>query len=470
MTTTKAPADRNRIIREALQRGEQHLRRVAGLSLGVKPDAQTIRRHLDQTYAFTEAIPPADLVDDVAGMLEDWSLHTIHPRYFGYFNPTPLPEAVAGDLLAAIYNPQLAVWSHSPAAVEMEQHVLRWLTDRFGLPAETCGGHFTSGGSEANFTAVIAALTSGLPEYGRRGLAGIAARPTIYQSAGAHDSFTKICHMTGLGHEALRVVPVDDAWRMDLDALHDRLDADRSAGHDPVMVVATAGTTAAGIIDPLETMAAVCRDHDVWFHVDAAWGGAAMLSPKLRDHLRGIEEADSITCDAHKWLNVTMGAGMFFCRDTDILREAFRVSTDYMPGLTEGTVDPYVTSAQWSRRFIGLKLFMALARLGERGYAEMIEGQADVGDYLARRLEDEGWIHVSSSPLPVCCVTHPRIEAGETGVDEVLARVLEGGRAWISKVRLGPRSALRACITSRRTTRDDIDVLVEEMNAAVAGA
>ena len=193
-----------------------------------------------------------------------------------------------------------------------------------------------------------------------------------------------------------------------------------------------------------------------------------MLSPRLRRHLAGIELADSITCDAHKWFNVTMGAGMFFCRDAHVLEEAFRVSTDYMPGLTEGVVDPYVMSVQWSRRFIGLKLFMALASHGERGYTDMIEDQARIGDYLKERLEAAGWLHVSRSPLPICCVTHPRIEAGEVTVDEVLDRVLAGGRAWLSKVSLGSdRPALRACITSRLTTRDDIEVLIDEMNAAV---
>jgi len=458
----------NEIIPEALRRGNEYLDRLNELPVSCAQDPMVIRRHLEQTYSFAHPMPATELVDDVAGMLETWAVQTLHPRYFGYFNPTPLHEAVAGDLMAAIYNPQLAVWSHGPAAVEMEQHVLRWLAGKFGLPVETSGAHFTTGGSEANFTAVVAALTSRLPDYARQGLAGIDARPTIYHSAGAHDSFTKICHMTGLGRDALRVVPLDDQMRMDLGALSARLEADRGAGERPIMVIATAGTTAAGIIDPLEETAAVCRENDAWFHVDAAWGGAAVLSPRLKKYLRGIEMADSITCDAHKWLNVTMGAGMFFCRDAHVLDEAFRVTTDYMPGLTEGVVDNFVTSVQWSRRFIGLKLFLALASRGGSGYAEMIEGQAEVGDYMKERLEEAGWVHVSSSPLPVCCVTHPRIEAGDTRVDTVLEKVLTSGQAWISKVKLGDRWALRACVTSCLTTREDIDVLVTEMNAAVA--
>jgi glutamate/tyrosine decarboxylase-like PLP-dependent enzyme len=452
------------IVTLALRRGGAYLDELAELRVAAAPDAAAIRAHLQQTYSFDQPIPARELVDDVACMLETWAVQTIHPRYFGYFNPTPLPAAIAGDLLAAIYNPQLAVWTHGPAAVEMEQHLLRFLAGRFGLPAGG-GAHFTTGGSEANLTAVIVALTAKLPQYGERG-AG-AARPTIYVSAAAHDSFTKICHMTGIGRTALRVVAVDDGMRLDVGALAKLLAADRAAGRTPVMIVGTAGTTAAGIIDPLAQIAAVCREHRVWFHADAAWGGAAALSERLRPLLRGIEQADSITCDAHKWLNVTMGAGMLFCRDAADLRAAFRVDTDYMPELTAGTVDSFIHSVQWSRRFIGLKLFMALAGRGARGYAEMIEQQAGVGDYLRGQLSAAGWQHVAVSPLPLCCVTHPRIEAGEADLDGVLQTVLGGGKAWISKVKLGGRGALRACITSRLTTPHDIDVLVAEMNAAL---
>lgn len=456
------------ILRRALQRSEQFFASVAGQPVLHTPSAEAIRAHLSSRYGFEQPLPPAQLVDDVGRMLQDWAVHVVHPRYFGYFNPTPQPAAVAADLLASTFNAQLAVWSHAPAAVEMEQHVLRWLVERFGLPVDTTAAHFTSGGSEANFTAVIAALTSRFPEYGRRGLAALGARPTIHVSAGAHDSFTKICHTTGLGRDALRVVPVDEGRKMDLGALQVSLERARAAGDQPLLVVATAGTTAAGIIDPLEGVATICEREWLWLHVDAAWGGAAAISPSLRPLLAGIERADSITCDAHKWLSVTMGTGMVFVRNGEVLGEAFRVATDYMPDLTAGVVDPYVTSVQWSRRFIGLRLFMAVAALGEPGYVAMIEQQAAIGRYLASRLEAEGWFHVTRTPLPVVCVTHPRIESGELELDAVLETILRRGRVWISKVKLGEHTALRACICSYQTTEPDVEALIDEMNAAVA--
>ena len=455
------------IIREALSLGEAFVSRTAQLPVLDEPSPTAVQGHLVERYTFERPMEPDELVADVGQMLEQWAVQTIHPRYFGYFNPTPLREAIAADLITAFYNPQLAVWSHAPAAVEIERHVLDWVAQKLGQP-DSATAHFTSGGSEANLTAAIAALTAKVPGYGSHGLAGQLAPPIIYHSEGAHDSFTKICHMTGVGRAGLRVVPVDESLRMDIRALRDQMSADAEDGLRPVMVVATAGTTAAGVIDPLGEVHQVCDEFDAWFHVDAAWGGAAALSPTLRPHLAGIEIADSVTCDAHKWFNVTMGAGMFFSPHRDVVERAFRVSTDYMPDLDRGSVDPFVTSAQWSRRFIGLKLFMALAALGESGYASMLDQQAELGAYLRSSLSHAGWIHLSESPFPVSCVTHPDFEERPGALDETLDHVLRGARVWISKVRLGNREALRACVTSRLATRGDIDALIQEMDIAVA--
>jgi glutamate/tyrosine decarboxylase-like PLP-dependent enzyme len=236
-------------------------------------------------------------------------------------------------------------------------------------------------------------------------------------------------------------------------------------------VAATAGTTAAGIIDPLEELAALCARERLWLHVDAAWGGAAALCPRLREHLRGLERADSLTCDAHKWLAAPMGAGMFFCRHPGAVAESFRVAASYMPEPTRQTVDPYVTSVQWSRRFIGLKVFLTLAELGEEGLAALIESQASLGEELRGRLEAAGWLLVNRTPLPVVCATHPRILEGGTTVKAVVERVLAGGRAWVSEVLLAGRTpAVRACITNYRTTSADVAFLVGELDRCLVEA
>jgi len=424
---------------------------------------EEIRCHLTSRYDFTKPLDLDDVGADVERMLQAWQVHVTHPRYFGLFNPSVTLASVVADTLVAMYNPQLATWRTSPAANEIERHTLAWLTGKFGLPASAIAS-FTNGGAEANLSAVIVALTQTFPEYGDGGLRRLGAAPAIYLSDQAHHSFNKIAHMTGLGRRAIRTVATDSYLKMDLDDLARRVAEDRRNGFAPFMVVGTAGTTAAGVIDPLADLASFCRSQGLWFHVDAAWGGAAIISPRLRDHLGGIEAADSITCDAHKWFSVPMGAGMFFCRHPDAVGEAFRVEASYMPGKTAGPVlDPYTTSVQWSRRFIGLKLFLALAQHGESGYVEIIEHEARMGDVLRESLRRAGWRGGNTTPLPVVCFTRDGLVTAK-----FLAALYDRQIAWMSEVRLGDGApVLRACITSFRTTESDIDWVVREMGRLV---
>jgi glutamate/tyrosine decarboxylase-like PLP-dependent enzyme len=423
----------------------------------VTPDE--IRRHLSR-YDFQKSTPLEEVVADVERMLQTWQVQVTHPRYFGLFNPSVTLASIVADMLVAMYNPQLAAWRTSPAANEIERHTLGWLTAKFGLPAET-SATFTSGGAEANLSAVVVALTRAFPLYGEQGLSGMDAAPAIYVSGEAHHSFSKIAHMTGLGRQSIRLIEVDDQLKMDIKDLERRVDEDRRHGFAPFMVVGTAGTTAAGAIDPLPQLADFCRREGLWLHVDAAWGGAGVISPVLRHYLTGIEAADSITCDAHKWFSVPMGAGMFFCRHPDAVAEAFRAETTYMPGKTSGPVaDPYTTSVQWSRRFIGLKLFLALAQRGEAGYAAMIEHQTRMGNLLRELLNSTGWQIMNDTPLPVVCFTREGL-----AVDGFLAALYERQIAWMSQVRLrGGPPVVRACVTSFRTTESDIKSVVSEIN------
>ena len=424
-----------------------------------------IRRHLASRYDFTMPLALDDVCADVEQMLRTWQVQVTHPRYFGLFNPSVVRPSVVADLLSAMYNPQLASWRTSPAANEIERHTLAWLIGKFGLPAAAIGT-FTTGGAEANLSAVIVALTRAFPEYGDRGLRHLGTWPTIYLSAEAHHSFNKIAHMTGLGRRALRTVATDRYLKLDVEDLARQVADDRRRGFAPFMVVGTAGTTSAGAIDPLPDLARFCRAEELWFHVDAAWGGAAILSPRLKGHLAGIDAADSITCDAHKWFSVPMGAGMFLCRHPNAVVEAFRAETSYMPDSAAGPLlDPYRSSVQWSRRFIGLKLFLALAQQGESGYIEMIEHQARMGDALREALVRAGWRIVNSTPLPLVCFSRD----GLINAD-FLAALYQRQIAWMSEVRLGDNApVLRACITSFRTTESDIECVVREMSALTAG-
>jgi glutamate/tyrosine decarboxylase-like PLP-dependent enzyme len=418
-----------------------------------------IRNHLASRYHFQNELPLEDVVQDAERMLRIWQVQVTHPRYLGLFNPAVTLPSVIAETLVGLYNPQLANWRTSPVGNEIERHTLGWLTAKFGLPKDAIAT-FTSGGTEANLSAVVVALSHAFPGYGENGLRGLSAPPSLYLTDQAHHGFNKIAHTVGIGRKAVRPVKTDRALKLDVDHLRRQVRKDRQEGWAPFLVVGTAGTTAAGVIDPLPEIAQFCRDESLWFHADAAWGGAAVLSPVLKKHLAGIEHADSITCDAHKWLSVPMGCGMFFCRHRESVSRAFHAEVTYVSGEQTGPVfNPLANSAQWSRRFNGLKLFLALANLGESGYAAMIEQQARLGNVLRRALTASGWKLANETPLPLVCFTREHLDA-----TAFLTALHRRQIAWMSEARIDGAPVLRACITNFRTTEADIHQIVDEMN------
>ncbi|MGI9309331.1 MAG: pyridoxal phosphate-dependent decarboxylase family protein, partial [Gammaproteobacteria bacterium] len=243
---------------------------------------------------FSEPESISKLLDWTVTNMEIGLVQTTHPRYFGLFNPAPTLPAELADRIAAAFNPQICVWSHAPVAVEIENHVIEQICRRVGMP-DGSGGHFTSGGSEANNTAVVCALTSNNADFAEKGVRAYPGQPRIYVSKESHLAWLKIAHQLGLGRHAVRLVSTDGHGRMNSEQLKDALQTDIRAGDVPVLIAATAGTTNAGVVDPLHSCADIARQFDVWFHVDAAWGGALVASPKYRGALDGMERADSIT-------------------------------------------------------------------------------------------------------------------------------------------------------------------------------
>jgi aromatic-L-amino-acid/L-tryptophan decarboxylase len=459
--------DRRRLLDAACAVVKGHPGRVRDLPVAPPVDTPDVL-HAVESFDLEGGADPVATVNAVGALLEETSVLTTHPRYFGLFNPSPLAAGIAADILTAGFNPQLAVWSHAPAAVEIEARLIREVGGWLNIADAT--GSFTTGGTEANLTATLLALHAHFPSVSSDGIRSIPGRATLYASQDSHLAWLKIAHLTGLGRRALRLVPCDGSLRMDLDALRDMLAADRASGALPFMVIATAGTTSAGIIDPLEGAAAIASRNEIWFHVDAAWAGAAACSRRLRHHLRGVEGADSVTVDAHKWLSVPMGAGMFICRHADALRAVFDVSASYMPLPTSGgALDPYVTSVQWSRRAAGLKLFLTLAVHGRRAYAQQIEDDVRLGSELRAALQADDWRVLNDTPLPVVCVTDPRREGDAAFHEGVAAAVVDSGRAWVSAVQLGGAPAVRACVISHETEESDIRSLVTAMRRARSG-
>jgi len=228
------------------------------------------------------------------------------------------------------------------------------------------------------------------------------------------------------------------------------------------MIAATAGTSNAGMIDPLAACAEIARTYGMWYHVDAAWGGGLIASERLSRALAGIEQADSTTIDAHKWFATTMACGMFITRHAAVLSNAFRVSVSFMPSNFPG-LDPYVTTMQWSRRFLGLRLFLSLAAVGWAGYGQHVERSLQLIALLKEQLLARGWRIANDSPVGVLCFEPP---PGLGDVQSIVNRVLASGRAWVATAKLEEREVIRACVTSGETTPEDIAELVNALHAA----
>jgi aromatic-L-amino-acid/L-tryptophan decarboxylase len=415
------------------------------------------------SFDFRTPQPLEDLLSWTIAQMEQGLVHVTHPRYFGLFNPAPTFPAQCADRIAATFNPQLATFTTSPVAVEIEAHVIKAVTQRAGLPAEATG-HFTSGGSEANYTALICALTRANEGFATDGARAFAGPPTFYVSRECHLAWLKIAHQVGIGRSAVRLIATDGHGRMDPVALSDAINADRATGCVPVMIAATAGTTNAGMIDPLPACDEIARTFGLWYHVDAAWGGALIASERLRHALSGIESADSVTIDAHKWFATTMCCGMFLTRHASLLSSTFQVSTSFMPS-NLAHLDPYVTSVQWSRRFLGLRLFLSLAAAGWSGYAEHVERSVDLAEDLKEQLVARRFEVVNASPLALLCFKPP---AGLGDAHAMARRVLESGRAWVAPAKFEGNEIIRACVTHGETTRDDVIALVHALETVGA--
>jgi aromatic-L-amino-acid/L-tryptophan decarboxylase len=423
-------------------------------------DMAELRREL-AAWDFAQPRPLEELLDWVIGRLEHGTVHMTHPRYFGLFNPAPNFPAQCADRIAGSFNPQLASSGSSPAPVAIEARVLAAIADRAGLPRESAG-HFTTGGSEANYTALLCALTRAEPRFATEGARAFAGAVAMYTSRECQPAWHKIAHQAGIGRQALKLIDTDGTGRMETEALRRAVRADLQRGVVPVLISATAGTTAAGMVDPLASCADIAREHGLWYHVDAAWGGAAICSERLRGQLAGIELADSVTIDAHKWLATTMGCGMYITRHPGVLSDAFQVGADFMPS-TASSLDPYLNTVQWSRRFMGLRLFLSLAAAGWSGYAAHIERAVAVIERVRESLTALGWSTPNDSRLGVLCAVPP---PGSAPVRELVRRVLASRRAWVAAATFEGRAVVRICVTHGETAPGDVEELVAALQAA----
>lgn len=461
---------RRQLLAQTVELIDGYFEQLQDLPVAPKVRSAELRKKL-QSIDFEKEQDLAEIVSSTYESLRDGGMKVAHPGYYGLFNPTPSFAGILADLLAAALNPQAGAWHHNPFGVEMERHLIKYFAARFGLPVESAYGSFTSGGSEANSTGVLLALTRQFPEFTRSGLRALTGQPVFYCSEEFHHSFEKIAHTCGLGRDAVRTIATDEQYRLRVDHLERVIQADRDKGNLPFMVVATAGTTNAGIIDPLNEIAAVCRREQLHLHADAAWGGAVILSDALKGQLKGIEHADTITFDPHKFLSVPMAAGMLIAREGRWLADTFHVETAYVPESSEIGMDNYRLSLQFSRRLIGLKLFMTLASVGRPGYAETMEQQVAMAEYLATQLRERDWHMVTEPSLAIVCFEDARTadqprEQRTVHHQAIVDAVVDTGRAWISATRIAGRPVIRVCVTSYLTRKQHIDELAQLLEQA----
>lgn len=411
------------------------------------------------------------------------------PRYYGLFNPTPLAVGVWADALCSAINQNGAAWRNAPSANVIEARVLRWLCEIVGYGAESFGT-LTSGGSEANLIALKCARDRAAGFVRDRGMrAGslpttrtqnekpsetTAGNMIVYASQQCHYSFVKSVDILGLGRENLRIVATDERFHMRPDSLRREIERDLDAGNLPVCIAGAAGATSTGIIDPLDELARIAKEYKLWFHVDGAYGGALAMSGKYKDRLRGIERADSVTIDPHKWMFVPFAAGAVLVRDgARVLRDAFDITPEYLSEERGGGADVPFDFFRYgqlgTRRFNALKIWFALKTLGVSGYAKIIERQIELTGYFAARVAElEDFECVGEVETAVCCLRFvPReMREGEgVGLDavqrELQQRIERSGEAWLSTTVLNGQRALRVNVNSFLTEQRHMDDLVE---------
>ncbi len=400
------------------------------------------------------------VLDEICREMVDQGFHVPGANYFGLMNPTPTYMGVLAEALVAGLNPQLATLARSQLASKIELETVRWIGERVGWPGGFPGGFngtFTSGGNEANFSGLALALAAKFPNSVEDGVTSISAQPVFYASAESHHSLDKSAGLLGIGRKALRRIAVNEFAQLDPQNLERAIAEDRVAGKKPFCVVATAGTTNSGTVDDLIAISEICERHDLWLHVDGAYGASAIFSDQHRSLVRGIERADSLTLDPHKWLAMPFAAGVILTSHPQILEGAFSVAAPYMPKAAGAQLpDNSRISTQWTRRMNSLKLWLTLRVHGRQGYEELIDRQLK----LARSFVD--WIEASEDfelavPQTLPIVTFRLKAAGlspqqlAAAHDTIVEEVTRDGSRWISETLVRGQSVLRMMVISYLT-------------------
>jgi aromatic-L-amino-acid/L-tryptophan decarboxylase len=396
----------------------------------------------------------------------------LHPRFWGWVQGNGIPLASFAEMMASAMNPHMAGFSQAPALVEHQ--VLEWLRQLLGMP-ETSTGVLVAGGTMANILGLAVArhVKAGF-DVRELGLQGHHARLMIYSSTEVHSWLQRACQFLGLGNMSLRKIRVNEDYEMDLEDLRKNIRADREAGLHPICVVGTAGSINVGAIDDLEGIAKICQEEDLWFHVDAAYGAFAKISPKLSHLVAGIEKVDSIGFDLHKWMSLPFEIACTLIRDGQAHKETFSMTANYLAETTRGVIAGGLPFAErgvdLTRNFKALKAWMCMKAYGINKFVRLIEQNVAQAKYLAHAIIESDKLELMAPvKLNVVCFRYVRSGLTPEQLDalneEILLRIQEKGIAVPSSTRLNGRLALRVANVNHRSRRSDFDTLLKAVIA-----
>jgi len=425
------------------------------------------------TELSAEGVPLEQLLAECRTIM-DLSRHNGHPRFFGYVASPSTPVGAYADLIASALNANITCWRSGPAGTEIERLVVRWLGSLISYDGEA-NGLLTSGGSMANLIALLIASRR-RSNVSRRGFWNAGPPMTVYASEEVHMSIAKAADILGIGRDQVRVIACDEQQRMRIDALRERIETDLREGLRPFCVVGSAGTVNTGVVDPLAAIATVADEFELWFHVDGAYGAPGVLDERKKHLFAGLDRADSVSLDPHKWLYVPVDAGCLLFRDPADAKAAFSTEdADYIK--THGYADEEAFAfwdygVELSRRFRALKVWMTLQYYGTRRLAEAVSQDISLAAYLGELVSAANDFELLAPvELSICCFRYvPRAGMSDGELNElneqVMGLVQKGGRAYVSNATVNGRFALRACITNFRTTKADIEETVEAIREA----
>ena len=406
-----------------------------------------------------------DILNDLFDNKIPFALPTTHPGFMAYIPGGGIFHAALADLIAKVTNRYIGIDATAPFLNQIEADVLKWFCEMIGFP-NTAGGTLTSGGSIANLTAVICARTLVMGENFSKG--------TVYASDFVHHSMWKAFHAAGIGTTKIRNIPVDGKYKLDVKALEKAITTDINNGFTPLMVVASAGSTNTGSIDPLVAISKVCNKYNAWYHIDAAYGGFFALTDSGKERLKGIEFADSITLDPHKGLFLPYGTGAFIVRDREKLKTVFSHKADYIPDKTSNHElwDFSEMSLELTRPFRGLGVWLPFKMLGAGSFRDALQEKLQLASYFHQKISQSNRWEIIAAPelsLTVFRYNNPRLNVAELNAvnKKIINHVNNKNRAIVSGTIINGNFVIRSCILSFRTHEIHLDRLIEDLNQAL---